>query len=201
MCLLRAAWAACLAAASRRYPPALQLCLLHSTVGHASMSTHFPCTLAAEAWFERHGLPCPPGTAIAEHMLKVASDAADTQRLLECFAQESDLGVAKPAGTVSPFAAAAGHRRTVSNASSRGESEVRQAIGKSPFESPAAVPEGLPLPGTHRHRLSTGGSSEMSEALGHTAAGKAGPAPAPHQHRRGWAGMGGARLVLACLFS
>lgn len=142
-------------------------------------------TPAAEAWFERHGLPCPAGTAIAEHMLKVASDAADTKRLLECLAHESDQAATKAAGA-SPFAAAAGHRRTTSNASSRSESEARRSIGKSPFESPAVVPEGLPLPGTHRHRLSTGGSSDMSEVPGHTAiAGKAEMAAAPHHHRRG----------------
>jgi ABC-type multidrug transport system permease subunit len=130
-------------------------------------------------------------------MLKVASDAADTQRLLECLAQEAEQAGGKPG--VSPFAAAdAGHRRTASAASSQGGSEARQSIGKSPFESPASVPEGLPLPGTHRHRLSTGGSSDMSEVLGHTTAGGAGAAAPPQQHhrRRGKAPVGRQLSVL-----
>lgn len=108
-------------------------------------------------------------------MLKVASDAADTQRLLECLARESEQGGA------SPFAAAAGHRRSASTASSKGESDMKQSIGKSPFESPASVPEGLPLPGTHRHRLST--SSDMSEGPGQTTAGAAGAAPQQRPRR------------------
>lgn len=37
----------------------------------------------AEAWFARRGLPCPEGTAMAEHMLKVASSAEDIKLLLE----------------------------------------------------------------------------------------------------------------------
>jgi hypothetical protein len=50
-----------------------------------------PCSRrAAEAWFERHGLPCPPGTAIAEHMLRVASDAAAIRHLLQTLALEPE---------------------------------------------------------------------------------------------------------------
>ncbi|RMZ55635.1 hypothetical protein APUTEX25_000218, partial [Auxenochlorella protothecoides] len=36
----------------------------------------------AEAWFRGRGLPCPAGTAMAEHLLKVASNPADIQALL-----------------------------------------------------------------------------------------------------------------------
>lgn len=45
-----------------------------------------PC--AAEVWFSQHGVPCPGGTAIAEHMLHVASDAPMTRHLLLALDQE-----------------------------------------------------------------------------------------------------------------
>ena len=56
---------------------------------------------AAEAWFAQHGLPCPAGTAIAEHMLRIASDAADIRHLLLALDQVAPP-VVQPSGASAP---------------------------------------------------------------------------------------------------
>lgn len=43
---------------------------------------------AVEGWFEQHGLPCPVGTTIAEHMLDAVSDPSTLQPLLAAHGKE-----------------------------------------------------------------------------------------------------------------
>lgn len=162
------------------------------TLDCAGSLTH-PCLApapAAEAWFERHGLPCPPGTAIAEHMLRIASDAASIKHLLLALAQEEEPQPGSPPRSMSagrtsgPFAAAAptaAHERQPSSSSDEGSKlGGAPSISNSPFDASPAAPlsAGLapaplsPAPGAdvHARRTSHTTDTEASQDVAAAAA-------------------------------
>jgi hypothetical protein len=131
---------------------------------------------AAEAWFERRGLPCPPGTAIAEHMLKVASDAAAIRHLLQTLELEGATG---PHGSPQPpkhsssrtsllaTAAVGGGGGNVGGGDSdEGEHEGGKLgsslLDRSPFEGAAA---GVSLAPGLSKQPSSGCGSELAAPL------------------------------------
>lgn len=157
----------------RHLPPAAYPCRSH--VGLPS-----PACPAAEAWFERHGVPCPAGTAIAEHMLRVASDAAQTRHLLLSLAQETPGMPGSPLHTLSPAPSAP--RGSAESGSQRfGEADK---LSKSPFDvSPAgSEPLGLPPVAAGHRRMASSASTEASEFPADPA--KAAAHSAPHVQRR-----------------
>lgn len=162
--------------------------------------SHPPAHYAAEDWFAQHGLPCPPGTAIAEHMLRVASDAPMTRHLLLSLAQEAKLNVGN--GNCAALGSAFSGRASASTASpvtlplsdsaggsvdgtDGGEGQGALALGRSPFEvSPLAASLTALTPsqlgGGHRRTFTAGtvdteASEQAAQAAGPSAAG------APHQ--------------------
>ena len=119
---------------------------------------------AAEGWFERHGVPCPASTTIAEHMLRIAQDAPSIRLLLQSAEAEAAAGLAPQPGSPRPARAAAGHASPLGCSSgstsddtecggegegtslggSGGDDAASLAIAKSPFaDSPVSV-DGLP---------------------------------------------------------
>lgn len=91
---------------------------------------------AAEIWFVRHGLPCPVGTAIAEHMLDSVSDPASLQQLLDAHDKGQPTGPADAAtgdGAAhrhAPATAPANGAKTVrSDADSSGSAKLDSALG------------------------------------------------------------------------
>lgn len=82
---------------------------------------------AADAWFAAHGLPCPVGTAIAEHMLDAVSDPGSLQRLLAAHDGE------QPAAAADAAAGQGGlHRHTPSAAATDG-GKTGRSDGDSSF--------------------------------------------------------------------
>ena len=60
---------------------------------------------AADNWFAQRGLPCPVGTAVAEHMLDAVSDPASLEQLLRLHSKDQQQ---QQLGPYSGSAAAAG---------------------------------------------------------------------------------------------
>ncbi|KAL4857919.1 ATP-binding cassette sub-family G member 2 [Chlorella vulgaris] len=150
-------------------------------MGHGRM-LYMGAPSDAEAWFEQRGLPCPPGTAIAEHMLKVASDAAAIRHLLQTLELE---GATDQHGSPQPpkhsssrtsllaTAAVGGGGGSVGGGDSdEGEEEGGKLgsslLDRSPFEGAAA---GVPLAPGLSKQPSSGSGSELAAPLASPGAG------------------------------
>ncbi|KAL4457602.1 hypothetical protein ABPG75_012467 [Micractinium tetrahymenae] len=168
----------------------------------------------AEAWFERRGLPCPAGTAIAEHMLRIASDAPSIRHLLQALDQEGHAEPGSPpraksaASTLSPLPAGGssyGGSEGGDGASPGSDSGFPNgcsgigrdlSISKSPFAQPAAqaaaAQAGPPVRLAHpAQRMTSSTSSQETDADAAGAdqggGGKGAPSAAPsgrQPHRR-----------------
>lgn len=106
---------------------------------------------AAESWFAQRGLPCPVGTAIAEHMLDSVSDPATLAQLLAAHSKERAAAAAAgyangSAGSSAVARAAADDLMPVSLAASSAYEESNgKLVGLSKSATPSLRGEALSL--------------------------------------------------------